>query len=359
MREELSEILSQIDMESYLDREGIGYKLTRGSSGQQLNIKECPVCGGSEWKVYLNADTGLGNCFSGSCGKTFNKFSFIKATTNKVSFSELMRFIKTVASEQGWRQKKTIKLIVDDVINKLEFPDSVELPYNGKNIKYLKNRGITDEIASYFFLRYSSEGFFYYNDGGKDRRQNYTSRVIIPIYNLEGELVSFQGRDVTGESERKYLFPPGFASTGRYLYNGHNAIGSKRIVICEGVFDVMATKMAIDYDISLRDVTPIGSFGKHISNGFENDQIGELIKLKKKGLRDVTIMWDGEELAIRAAIKSALAISGMGLNTKVAILPKGKDPNECTVAEVISAYNAATVINKVSAIRLLSSLNQY
>ena len=359
MRHDLSELLEAIDIENYLDREGIQYRSTRGSSGEQFNLKECPVCGGSEWKVYIGAESGLGNCFHGDCEKKFNKFSFIKANMQGGSTSELMRYIKVIASEQGWRQKKKVKLDVDNDTNDLIFPESVELPFQGKNIKYLTNRGINDEIDSYFYLRYSKRGVFEYHDGSSDRKQNYADRVIIPIYDLEGTLISFQGRDITGESDRRYLFPPGFSSTGRYLFNGHNAIGSARVVICEGVFDVMGAKIALDCDVSLRDVTPIGSFGKHLSNGCGDDQIGELIKLKHRGLREVAYMWDGEIGAIKAAIKSAIVVSGLGIKTKVAILPKGLDPSDAKPSEVIAAYNSAVVINKISAIKLLASLSQY
>ena len=359
MRHDLKELLDSIDVESYLDREGITYRQTRGSSGEQFNLKDCPVCGGSEYKVYLNAESGLGNCFSGQCESKFNKFSFIRANLQGVPFSELMRHIKTVASEQGWRQKKQIKHDVDNDLNELQFPESVDLPFEGKNLKYLTDRGVTNEIASYFYLRWSKNGVFKYNDGNQIRQQDYSSRVIIPIYNLEGELVSYQGRDVTGESDRKYLFPPGFASTGKYLFNGANAINSKRVVICEGVFDIFAAKIALDSDISLRDVTPIGSFGKHISNGFGNDQMGEIIKLKRKGLKEVCIAWDGEVEAIKAAVRSALVVSGMGIKTTVAMLPKDKDPSDCSIDEFLNAYRSATVINKISAIKLLSTLSRY
>ena len=58
---ELEEALDRIDMEAWLDAEGIDYKITRGSRGTQINVKECPCCGNSNWKVYLNADNGLGN----------------------------------------------------------------------------------------------------------------------------------------------------------------------------------------------------------------------------------------------------------------------------------------------------------
>lgn len=361
LNNQLTELLDTIDIEYYLDREGITYRRTRGSSGEQLNLKSCPVCGGDKWKVYLNADTGLGNCFSGSCEARFNKYSFIKANVgSETKTSDVIRYIKLIASEQGWRPKKRERAIVDDIsVNVLKLPDSVEIPFQGKNIKYLAERGISKEIASYFYLRYSKNGHFQYTHDGTERRQDYSSRVVIPIYDLEGTLVSFQGRDMTGTSEKKYLFPPGFASTGKYLYNGHNAVGAKRIVICEGVFDVMATKIALDEEIGLREVVPVGSFGKHLSNGLENDQIGQLIKLKERGLKEVTFMWDGEAKAISAAIKSALVTNRIGLISKVATLPKGKDPNEATIVEVINAYINAETITKLSAMRMISELSQY
>ena len=77
--------------------------------------------------------------------------------------------------------------------------------------------------------------------------QDFSSRVIIPVYDLRGNLVTFQGRDITGKSDRKYLFPVGLPSTGRFLFNGHVAFnGCREILIGEGAFDVMAQQKAID-----------------------------------------------------------------------------------------------------------------
>ena len=352
---DLKELLDSIDMEDFLGREGIRYKVTSGSSGTQLNLKECPVCGNSKWKVYLGAETGLGNCFSGSCESKFNKYSFIREYA-QLEKRDLIKFIKLVASEQGWKQKR---LISKPVFNQsLELPDSEEMPFTDKDvILYLSRRGVSSEIAKYFHLRYSVDGKFYYQDDGRVKCQDYSNRVIIPIHAMDGELVSFQGRDITGLSERKYLFPPGYSSTGKYLYNGHNAVGAKSIVVCEGVFDVMAVKMAFDEDVQLRDVTPVASFGKHLSNGFKDDQIGEIIKLKNNGLKNICFMWDSEKLAIKAAIKSALIVSSMGIKTFVAILPKGKDPNEAEPEDVRSSYYQSIPINRSTAMKLIAKLS--
>jgi DNA primase len=349
---ELQEALDQIDIESWLDDQGIVYKQARGARGRQANVKECPVCGNSNWKVYIGLETGLGNCFAGDCETKFNRWSFIKASLNAPHTRDVVEHIKQFAKQQGWRPAKK-KAVAVNLDTELKLPESIALPHGGRNLKYLDRRNITGPIASYFSLRFSQKGkFFYKDDDDKWRAQNYANRVIIPVFDLQGDLVTFQGRDITGEAEKKYLFPPGFASTGSVLYNGQNAIGAKRICIGEGVFDVAATKIALDGDMALRDVVPIGSFGKHLSHGDDQSQMARLMDLREKGLEQVTIMWDGEDKAIDAAIETALMIKSHGLVARVAVLPKDRDPNEVAPSVVRDAFWRATVINPITATRM-------
>lgn len=351
-REELGELLSQIDIEDWLDRQGVRYRVTRGARGVQLNVQECPCCGNSGYKVYLNRDTGLGNCFSGDCEKKFNKWSFISATLG-LSNREVIDHIKAVARERGWQPPRTKSMAVN-YKSELILPESVALPINGRNLKYLDNRGITPQMARYFNLRFSKSGVFQYLDpeSGRKRVQDYAMRIIIPVFDLEGDLVSFQGRDITGTAEKKYLFPPGFSSTGSHLYNGHNAAGAQQVVIGEGAFDVIATKIALDGEPSLRNVIPLGSFGKHLSHGDEESQVAKLLKLKEGGLEIVTFMWDGEDRAIDAAIDAGLNLRRYGLKSRIAILPKDKDPNEVPPSTVRNAYWKAERIDANVAARL-------
>ena len=350
---EMDEAIAKIDMESWLDREGLDYKVTRGSRGTQLNVRECPCCGSTKWKVYLNADSGLGNCFAGDCTqRTFNKWSFIRNVLGGLSNREVIDHIKAVAKEQGWRpvRKKSMAVNID---TDLVVPDSMPIPINGRNLKYLANRNITTEIAQYFNLRFSLKGTFNYtDDDGKNRTQSYANRIIIPIFDLEGDLVSFQGRDIVGTADKKYLFPPGFASTGAHLYNGHNAIGAEEVIVGEGAFDVMAIKIAIDSDQTLRQIVPIGTFGKHLSHGDENTQLAKLLKLKESGLKRITFMWDSEPAAIEAAVEVALLLRKYGFVVRLALLPPGRDPNEVAPSVVRDAYWKAETVNEAVAVKL-------
>lgn len=352
-REELSELLDKVDMETYLDQEGIEYRRTHGTRGEQLNVQTCPVCGGSKWKVYLNTESGLGNCFHGDCETKFNKYSFIKAHAG-LDGRGTIEHIKQFAKEQGWRpmRRATVEVAKKDV--ELLLPTSFEIPHEGKNLKYLENRGITADLAKYFHLRYCIEGWFRYpSPEGGWAFQDYSKRVIIPIFDLDGELVSFQGRDITGTSEKKYLFPPGFAATGAHLYNGQNVRNTERVLMGEGVFDVMAQKIAMDSDVNLRDVVPIGSFGKHLSGGNDNSQMQKFTVLFERGIREVTIMWDGEQKALEAAVKAGLEIMRLGFRVRIALLPFEKDPNEVPADIVVGAFYGAVTLTRLSASKLL------
>lgn len=331
------EIVRELDIEFLLQRESLAYKASRGSSGMQLNLQRCPHCGDSRWRTYMNTETGLGNCFV--CDEGLNKLKFIKAHFD-VEYKDAYRIAADVMREQGWRPKRVIPAAVTAETVKL--PYSYELPLeDGANLVYLENRGVDETLTRYFGLRWCEIGWWEFTDEeGKRARQNFDNRVIIPVHDLDGELVTFQGRDLSGTSPRKYLFPKALPGTGRFLYNGQNVQLTSEVVMGEGAFDVIATKKALDEEVELRHVVPVGSFGKHLSYGSldGNDQLGRFLKLKANGLKRVTIMWDGEEKALLSALNAAKLLVGIGLVARIALLPPDKDPNEVLPEVVRRAY---------------------
>lgn len=349
--DELTELLNRLDIEDYLDSAGIEYRPTHGRSGPQLNLKECPACGADKWKVFINAESGLGNCFSGSCEKHFNKFSLIQAVTN-LDGRGTVDHIKVHMAQMGYRPPRTRVATTRTTEAALKMPHSYPIPIEGKNLTYLENRGIGIDIARYFELSYCHRGLFPYLLNGQQKYMDFSNRVMIPVFDLDGKMVSFQGRDITGTAERKYLFPPGFASTGEILFNGQNVVRTERVVMGEGVFDVASIKIAMDGDFGLRDVVPIGSFGKHLSYGRESSQLMKLMELQKRGVREVTFMWDGELRAIDDAIKAGEMVRGIGMGVRIAVLPQDKDPNEVPPSVVRQAFYEALPLTATNAIRL-------
>lgn len=361
--EELSEALDQIDMEDYLSSQGIDYKVTPGTSGVQLNVRECPRCGGTGWKVYLNMDTGYGNCFHGACADEpgFNKFSFINHLLGGNARTTATH-VQEYARQVGWQPVR--KTAVMTVNNEVKLPDHYELPVvtpRGEGMpEYLARRGVTAQIAKYFGLLYCVEGGFKYTDhNGKDCVQDYSNRILIPIYNLDGELKTFQGRDITGTADKKYLFPPGLAGSGRYLYNAHNCVGMEEVIMNEGAFDVIATKMAFDHDMNLRRVGQIGSFGKSLSELSDGDnQTTMLMEMKAHGLKTITMMWDGEPKTIIDSINVGLRLKSLGFRVKIAVLPLMKDPAECSAQEVRECYYRARPLDMTTAMLMTMNMQK-
>lgn len=350
---DLGELLDHLDMEQWLDSQGVDYTRTRGRSGVQLNVHVCPVCGNEDRKVYLNAETGIGNCFAGSHppGERFNKWNFVRATLGELSGRQVVDHIRAHVEERGWRPKREATKTTQPT--RLVLPEHVPIPVNGRNLKYLTNRGITPEIAAYFGLMYCHEGAFPYFHDGQLRRMDFSGRILIPVFDLDGTMVNFQGRDITGVKQPKYLFPPGLSATGNHLLNGHNVRNCKTVVVGEGAFDVMAIKMALDEDVLTRDVVPVGTFGKHLSWGPGDTQEAKFLKLKERGVQEVVFMWDGEEVATRDAVDAGLRLRGFGFKVRVAMLPKDKDPNEVPAEVVRKCYWGATDLSLQSAVTIL------
>lgn len=333
----------ELDMEFFLDRESIPYKATRGVNGLQLNIQTCPnpSCQDRRWRTYFGADTGRGNCFV--CGEGYSKAKFIHLHFGHDSWRDTMREVETIMVEQGWRpiRKALVAVTNGDVV----LPTSVALPTDtGQNLLYLEQRGFGPDLVKYFGLRYCEFGWWKFKaDDGSLKMQDFKNRVIIPVYDLDGDLKTFQGRDITGTSDRKYLFPKELPGTGRYLLNGQNVMMTEEAVMGEGIFDVMAIKKAFDEVNDLRHIVPIGSFGKHLSYGAQdgNDQLGRFLTLKARGLKVLTIMWDGEVNALVSALNAAKLLTGIGLKVRIALLPFEKDPNEVVPDVVRDAYRKA------------------
>lgn len=335
--------IEEIDMEFFLERESVPFRLGRGVSGAQLHVQTCPNCRDNRWRTYFGLDSGKGNCFV--CGLGFSKLRYIHLQLGHEDnqWGDTFKAIEELLREQGWRPKREAMVKVD--IGEVVLPISTPIPDgNGSNLDYLEQRGITADVAKYFELRNCEFGWWKFKDDqGHAQLQNFQNRVIIPVFDIDGQLKTFQGRDIVGKSDRKYLFPKELPGTGRYILNAHNCVASASACLGEGFFDVAAIKIAFDQDVSLRDVTALGSFGKHLSYGEPSgdDQLGRFHWLHKRGLKEVTLMWDGEVNALKAALDAGKKLTSIGLKVRVALLPFEKDPNEVTPDVVRAAYYGA------------------
>jgi DNA primase len=362
-RAELQAALDKVDVEQYLDQEGVAYSHSYGTRGLQLNLHECPACGGGGRKTYVNAETGLGNCFHGDCSIKFNKFKLIQKVSG-LTGRDLDSHIAALAEDQGWMPKRARAEIKR---GNLELPSKLRpSPEGERHLRYLADRGVTEDSARWFQLTYCQGGWWNYKlDTGEEKWVSYDKRVVIPITDLAGTMVSFQGRDVVGDRLPKYLFPTGFAVAGSHLYNGQNFVDGTHThaIVGEGAFDTIAIHQALAGHASCKSMISLATFGMHLSSG-PDGQISKFLTLKERGLQTVTMMWDGEGRAMAGAVKAGLQLTELGFKVQIAQLPAGYDPAQGpdktpTPPELVrKAILNATFLNRLSAVRLLSAAHK-
>jgi DNA primase len=323
----------QVTAEELLDHIGVDYRRTSGSRGRQFQIRECPTCGRSDWKVYLGEDSGYGNCFHGSCETKYNLWTFAAAHLGNPESKEVGALFEEIAKAGGWKPKaRPQRVIVPAFEGDLELPRNYHLPdRNGSVGIYLAGRGITPDLARAFDLRHGIGSYNYVDEDGQAKSISFAGRIIFPIYDANGKLVTFQGRDTTGTSDRKYLFPARLPSTARFIYNAHRAKaeGWAHGVMGEGTMDVIGIQRAIDEDRNMRGIGAIGSFGKSLTLDIDPNmptQLQALLELKAAGMKIITIMWDGEWVALKSAVKAAGKLQLHGFLVRIALMPKDKDP---------------------------------
>ncbi|WP_326894430.1 hypothetical protein U8P73_36710 (plasmid) [Rhizobium beringeri] len=226
----------------------------------------------------------------------------------------------------------------------LPVSDPLPLP-DGSNLAYLEQRGFDADICKYFELRWCQFGWWKFKDpDGNTQTQNFGDRVIIPVFDLDGTLKTFQGRDLTGEFGEEVSVPDG-AARNRPLPSG-TVITPWRPTMCAWARALSTWLQSSLPSMRIRNCAMscrIGSFGKHLSYGAPDgdDQLGRFLKLKARGVTTVTIMWDGEINALLAALDAAKVLSGIGMKVRIALLPFEKDPNEVTGDVTRKAFYAA------------------
>lgn len=163
-------------------------------------------------------------------------------------------------------------------------------------IRYLRNRGLTDEEIVSYRIGYCSNGF-------------YKGRVIVPITN-GNEIVYFVARAISEAEPRRYLNPP----MPKMGVTFKTFIGkANRAVVVEGVFDA----------ISVARVLP------SIALLSKNPTI-EQIRLVGNLAEQLVVMLDADAVADALSLSEQLSFY---TNVRTVRLKKG-DPANLTVEEL-------------------------
>ncbi|MFM8349088.1 MAG: DNA primase, partial [Bacteroidota bacterium] len=149
----------------------------------------------------------------------------------------------------------------------------------------------------------------------------FRGRVIFPVHNLSGKVIAFGARMLSKEkqpNQPKYINSPetDIYHKSQVLFGmnlARNVIRQKEnCYLVEGYMDVIAMHQA-----GIENV--VASSGTALTE--------EQVKLIKRFSDNVTLLFDGDEAGIRAAIRGIDLLLSGGLNVKLVLLPDGHDPD--------------------------------
>lgn len=291
-------------MTSLLDVIAGRYNVALVSAGHELCLA-CPLCDDHKPRLFINAYTGRWMCHN--CDEAGGLTTFLERVMGLDPF-EAYRVAQKINPQALTRSREPEQALpAEDV----ELPglllgnpaDEFEQPF----WRYLtRTRKLTPTQVTSYGMRYALTGRFGY-------------RVIIPVV-LSGVVVSFVARTIRGD-EPKVLHPQGI-HMGDLLF-GLDDLETKEVIITEGVFDAMRLRGRA-----------VCTFGAKLSPAQRR-------LLLRRGVRQVLLLWDGDEAGQRATKKAARELISSGFDVRIAQLPEGDDPASASQRNLTEALAEA------------------
>jgi len=282
------------DIVSFCHDYGIDYALKGKNIGKGWIGLQCPYHLDNDYHLGFNVDGAYFYCWK--CGG-HRLVDTIKELTRCSTHEALI-------IQERYGDRNTFLNKLNRTVAKLE---SIQMPGEALSKpyrKYLHKRNFDpDEIEAKYRIK----------AGGIVGDWKY--RIMIPVYN-KGVLITYQGRDITGNSDLRYKtlsLEKSLDDPKKYLYNLDNAKG-KEVIVCEGVTDV--------WRIGDGCVATLGT-------STTEEQVRKLSKYKK-----VYILFDPEETAQKRAKKLGERIAAMGSEVEIIDTGLDHDPGDMTEAEV-------------------------
>jgi len=326
----------------------VGRRVTLKKSGREFKAC-CPVHQETTPSFTVNDDKGFAHCFG--CGFHAGPIRWLTEVEG-LPFLDAVRELAEAAgmampAPSAAAQERAAR--VDGIRPALEAAQAVFAVQLGRvqSVReYLGKRGVGGDLAEAFGLGVAPEGrnwiatagieesdavaaglFWQRDDGTTGSR--FAGRITVPVHDARGRIVGFGARagPNTMRDAAKYINSPDseIFDKGRILFNLHRAAPAirqaKRALVVEGYFDVIALA-----SVGIAEaVAPMGT-------ALTEAQLERLWQL----VRAPILMFDGDgagRKAARRACERALPGLAPDRTLKVALLPKGQDPDDLSRAE--------------------------
>ncbi len=310
----------------------------------------CPFHDDTTPSFMVSPSKQICKCFA--CGEGGTAINFLMKH-EQITYPEALRWLakkynieiqeKELTDEEKREQSDRESMFIVNEWAQKYFQDMLKNDPDGIAIgkQYFRSRGIRDDIIEKFGLGYALQkrdalalaaqkaGYqveFLLKtglciDGEKGIHDRYAGRVIFPWLNVSGKVVAFGGRLLDSRTkgvQQKYVNSPDSEIYHKErelygLYQAKKAIAKEDCVfMVEGYTDVIAM-----HQCGLENV--VANSGTALSI--------HQIKLLRRFTQNITLLYDGDEAGIHAAMRGTDMLLEEGMNIKVLLLPDGDDPD--------------------------------
>lgn len=309
----------------------------------------CPFHNEKTPSFNVSPSKGIFKCFG--CGKAGDAVRFIMEA-EQLSFPDAIRFLakryhieieerEPDPQEQALRNERESLMAANSYAQR-HFSHTLHHHPDGQNIgmAYFRERGLRPEIVERFQLGYCLDqrgaftqqalhdgytldvltrtGLTVRRDDGSTY-DRFAGRVMFPIHSVSGRVIAFGGRTLrTDKKVAKYLNSPEsdiyHKSSSLYgVYFAKRAISQhNKCYLVEGYTDVISMHQA-----GIENV--VASSGTSLT--------ADQIRLIKRFTPNLTVLYDGDQAGIKAALRGTDMVLEQGLNVKIVLLPDGEDPD--------------------------------
>ncbi len=299
----------------------------------------CPFHNEKTPSFTIYPDTNSFYCFG--CGAAGDVIGFVRKINN-LDYIEAVKFLAARAGmpmpdeDDATGRMRTRVLAINKEAARF-FYSQLNTPENAHARAYWRGRGLADATIRRFGLGYAPQGFSSLRDILRSKGYSYDemlaagvvkksakgivydmfqARVMVPIFDLRGNIVAFGGRNL-GDEKPKYLNTPEtlvyHKSSQIYALNMAKKSKNRRYLLCEGYMDTLALHQA-GFD------TAVAGCGTALT--------AEQVKLLSEYADEVVLCYDNDEAGQKATVKAANLFANTAVKITILSLPGAKDPDE-------------------------------
>ena len=310
----------------------------------------CPFHDDKTPSFMVSPSKQICKCFA--CGEGGTAINFLMKH-EQITYPEALRWLakkynieiqeKELTDEERQQQSDRESMFIVNEWARNYFQDVLKNDPDGIAIgkQYFRSRGIRDDIVEKFCLGFAlpqrdalakaalkagyqaeyleKTGLCIKNEKGIYDR--YAGRVIFPWLNVSGKVVAFGGRLLDARTkgvQQKYVNSPDSEIYHKDhelygLFQAKKAIAKEdRVYMVEGYTDVIAMHQSGIENVVANSGTALSVYQ---------------IKLLRRFTQNITLLYDGDEAGIHAAMRGTDMLLAEGMNIKVLLLPDGDDPD--------------------------------